>query len=272
MIIRLNPQCIITVQTNATILSDRAKDALNRGNFQIGISLDSLNKTTYEAIRLNANYDKVMDNIKWFSEYSRKKNSYFMLALCVMRQNWNEMPAFINLCNKMGATAVFHKVWFPAEYALHNLPFAQLQNIYNDLKSFSYHPQNALQKQNIEHYNYFLSVIRSWMEEAHIREENISADAKISISELLSLVLQRIDNHIDSMNVGEQEKSLLHDACREKLPRIIRMFEPSEQESILRMLYVENPARIVGPLKQQTEEMLYTNARKILPRGEISLR
>ena len=47
-IIECNPNCLIDVQTNGTILNDRVKDILERGNFRIGVSLDSLKKETYE--------------------------------------------------------------------------------------------------------------------------------------------------------------------------------------------------------------------------------
>ncbi|HLP21274.1 MAG TPA: radical SAM protein, partial [Chitinophagales bacterium] len=71
MLIAQNPECRIVVQTNATILNARVKDFLNRGNFTIGISLDSLNKERYEAIRINASFDQVMKNVDYLAEYSR---------------------------------------------------------------------------------------------------------------------------------------------------------------------------------------------------------
>ena len=130
MIIRLNPKCVIMVQTNGSYLNARIKDFLNRGNFRIGVSLDSLDRVNYESIRLNASFDRVMENIRYFSEYSRGKNEKFALALCVMRQNWRELPAFINFCNENNAVATLHKVWFPVEYALHSLSYKELTEVY----------------------------------------------------------------------------------------------------------------------------------------------
>jgi hypothetical protein len=37
----------------------------------------------------------------------------FSVALCVMRQNWEELPAFVKYANSVKATATFHKVWHP---------------------------------------------------------------------------------------------------------------------------------------------------------------
>lgn len=47
MILEINPQCLIMVQTNGTVLNSRIKDLLIRGNFQIGVSLDSLKKEVF---------------------------------------------------------------------------------------------------------------------------------------------------------------------------------------------------------------------------------
>ena len=72
-IILTNPNCIIDVQTNGTIMTNRMKEILDKGNFRIGISLDSLNKETYQQIRVNAKFDTVMANISFFSLYAQKK-------------------------------------------------------------------------------------------------------------------------------------------------------------------------------------------------------
>ena len=51
--IRLNPQCYLSIVTNGTILNDRIKSLLERGNFKINLSFDAMTKDTYESIRVN---------------------------------------------------------------------------------------------------------------------------------------------------------------------------------------------------------------------------
>ena len=98
-----------------------------------------------------------MDNIGYFSEYCSKKNNRFSLAMCVMRQNWQELPEFINFCNSMNAVATFHKVWYPLQHALHNLPVDKLNEIYEYLEPFDFPEQTPLQIGNKNHYKYILS-------------------------------------------------------------------------------------------------------------------
>ncbi len=264
MIIRVNPKCLIMVQTNGTLLTERVKDILERGNFQIGVSLDSVNKANYEAIRLNANFNKVMDNIRWFSEYSARKKSHFMLAMCVMRQNWSELPDFISLCNQLNAVAVLHKVWFPSGYALHNLPASQLKEILASLSSFTYSSPEFLQRGNLEQYRYFLSVLKSWMEDAAEKEKSVQSLNNIPASRLLSLVTERIKNHISRMDATEEEKTQYLKTCSDKLEKVLEMLAPAEREGILQLLCLENPAKIAEPLMQQPVEALCTSARKFL--------
>jgi sulfatase maturation enzyme AslB (radical SAM superfamily) len=49
MLIQENPRCKIVIQTNGTYLNERIRDVLSRGNFQIGVSLDSLEKQKFES-------------------------------------------------------------------------------------------------------------------------------------------------------------------------------------------------------------------------------
>jgi radical SAM protein with 4Fe4S-binding SPASM domain len=228
MIIRLNPNCLIMVQTNGTILTERVKNILIRGNFQIGVSVDSLHKETYESIRVNANFDKVKDNVKWFGNYCNSKKTAFRLALCVMRENWRELPAFINWCNDLNAMAVLHKVWYPKQYALNNLTASKLEEIYNYLLPVQLPEQNNLQKQNKRHYEYFVSVIKNWMENASVPEETDSIIESLRGDELLPYLYNKHKNYLKSKfgTEGEKEEALLQFTT--KFEQLLSFF-PDEQ-------------------------------------------
>jgi MoaA/NifB/PqqE/SkfB family radical SAM enzyme len=64
-IIEINPDCVIDIQTNATILNSGIKDLLERGRFRIGVSIDSQTKEIYEKIRVNSNYEIVKSNLEY---------------------------------------------------------------------------------------------------------------------------------------------------------------------------------------------------------------
>jgi radical SAM protein with 4Fe4S-binding SPASM domain len=270
MIIRLNPKCVMTIQTNGTVLTDRAKDILRRGNFQIGVSLDSLKKETYEAVRLNAKFEKVIENVEYFSNYCTESNNYFMLALCVMRDNWHELPAFVTYCNKMKAAMVLHKVWSPDEYALHNLPATRLKEIYNQLCGFTYTPEDPLQKQNLKHYNYFVEVIKKWMEEADEKEKNLSAINNLSADQLAVVVSKKIKNHFAGLKISEDEKLLQFEKYELKVQSILNGFsEQSDRTQLLQMIYLQEPEGLIHSMLHMPYETLYTEAKKFLETGKV---
>lgn len=183
--------------------------------------------------------------------------------MCVMRQNWHELPEFISLCNELNAAAVLHKVWFPSAYALHNLSASELQEICNSLSSFTYRGENPLQQRNMEHYRYFVSVIQGWQKDAAEKEKNIPGKL-ISPARLFQLIIEKISAHLQRMNLSEEEQSKTLAVCSGKLAAVVELFPPDERDAILRLLYLENPAKITEPLKQQPVRLLYENARKFL--------
>jgi sulfatase maturation enzyme AslB (radical SAM superfamily) len=71
-----NPHCLISIQSNGTILNNRVKNTLTKGKFEIGISLDSLQKEVFESIRINAKFDTVISNIEYFGAYCKEKKRH----------------------------------------------------------------------------------------------------------------------------------------------------------------------------------------------------
>ncbi|MBX7182795.1 MAG: radical SAM protein [Bacteroidia bacterium] len=172
-LVRLNPNCKIMVQTNGTVLNNRVKEILEKGNFHIGVSLDSLKKEVFEGIRPNAKFERVLEHIEFFAEYCRQGNRKFNISTCVMRQNWKEMPDFVKFSNGLGAVQTFHKVWNPRKFALNNLSSQDLDAIYSYLGQYDFETNTHLQALNRNHYHYFKNVVGDWKSEAIRREKEL---------------------------------------------------------------------------------------------------
>lgn len=166
LIMELNPKCSIILQTNATILSERVKKLLEKGNFKIGISLDSLQKDTYESIRRNAKYDKVMENIRYFRDYTKRKKTFFGISVCMMRNNWTEAADFVRYCNSLNADLYFHTVLSPHGLALNSLSAQELKDIYQQMGTESFNVENSTHKRNVEHFKHWLLQIKEWQNKA----------------------------------------------------------------------------------------------------------
>ena len=109
-IIEFNPECKIRVQTNGTILNDKIKSILERGNFQIGISIDTLNPAHYEKIRSGAKIEKTLENLEFFNYICQKNNAHASISVCPMKENRFDIPEIVDFCNKKGIYIYFNDV------------------------------------------------------------------------------------------------------------------------------------------------------------------
>lgn len=101
LLLELNRDVVLHITTNGSILNERIKKYLNDfSNAKIIISMDSLEKNTYELIRKNGNFDNVMKNINELLRIKKLSS----IAFCPMIQNVYELPNIVNFCenNKLG--------------------------------------------------------------------------------------------------------------------------------------------------------------------------
>ncbi len=172
----LNPSIKIEVQTNATILNNRVKDVLDKLNINLNISLDSLEKSTYEKIRVNANFEKVMSNVDYFVNYKNQKGTRITMSMCPMRANWKELPEFVRFANKNDASVFFHMVWNPEHQSLWNLDSNSLQNMVAELSKAEIPKRSTTEKRNYKKYMDYLNLIKKWETDSREREDQLALE------------------------------------------------------------------------------------------------
>ncbi len=165
LIMEINPNVRIQVQTNATILNNRVKSILNKTNFHINISLDSLQKETYESIRVNAKFERVMENVKWYINYCREKNTFIGISACAMRNNWKEIPDMISFCNERDIQVYFHTVFYPLNLAIRTLKPSELKEILDYLRPIlpSLPEESNVHNKNKRHFKDIINQIENWI-------------------------------------------------------------------------------------------------------------
>jgi len=89
----------LVIHTNGLLLTKKIANLLleTKNKLIIHLSIDAATKETYNFIRKNSNFGRVMENIKYFL-IEQKKNPNVMSALqfIVMEQNKNEAQQFLN--------------------------------------------------------------------------------------------------------------------------------------------------------------------------------
>lgn len=111
---------VTSIITNGTMFNDTIIDKIVKANiFELGISIDSVEKESYESMRLGANFDKTKKGVMQLSAALRKhkKNTRLFLAVTVMRSNLCMMPDLIRFANEVGVNrVVFQRVQTKADF------------------------------------------------------------------------------------------------------------------------------------------------------------
>ncbi len=175
LLVALNPSIRISIQTNATMLNSRIKDLLEAGNFHINISLDSVTKEVYEHIRVNAKFDVVMENVNWFIDYCKRKDTFIGISACAMQQNWRDIPNILAFCTQRQVQLYLHTVFFPKECAVRNLPANELSKIAQFLNPFlnTIEVKTPVDKKNKLHYGDFVRQVNEWGKEVSLNTNKI---------------------------------------------------------------------------------------------------
>lgn len=162
LMIRLNPKIEILIQTNGTILNDRIKQMLEKGRFNINISIDSFKKEPFENIRRGAIFEQVLENVNYFQKYSARHKRHLGIIPTPCRRNWTELPDITNRAGALGAKVYFNTLVTPLEMALWNLPPKELEKIFNTLSQAKINLSTPVEKYNARHFSDFLKQLNGW--------------------------------------------------------------------------------------------------------------
>lgn len=102
---------LVQTTTNGSLITESAAQQMaNLGLRSIGISIDGATGQTFEAIRKNSDFYKVLKGTKYLaSALSVAQSSTKLRAWCVFQQkNRHEAPDIVELCKKLG----FHELVF----------------------------------------------------------------------------------------------------------------------------------------------------------------
>ncbi|MBK8698397.1 MAG: radical SAM protein [Saprospiraceae bacterium] len=126
-IIAINPKVKIVIATNGTVINDRVRHYIQKGNIHLNISIDGLAEQTYNAIRINGKIEQVLGHFEEFRQLCARFHRTICVMINPMRSNWWEMPDFVNFCNQNHVHLWFNTIERPLDHALWNLPAIELQ-------------------------------------------------------------------------------------------------------------------------------------------------
>lgn len=99
-------KCITGFTTNASLLErEIARDLINLNLDTLIVSIDGASSSTYESIRKELKFDKVIANVRDFMEEKKKlksKKPEVYIAFLVNRVNYHELPLMVDLAKDLG--------------------------------------------------------------------------------------------------------------------------------------------------------------------------
>ncbi|MFH0893560.1 MAG: twitch domain-containing radical SAM protein [Bacteroidota bacterium] len=261
LIFELNPHCRILVQTNGSILNDRIKSLITKGQFQISLSIDSFRKETFEAIRSGASFEMVKENLEYFREYAHSKKIPFSISVCPMQQNQDEISEIISECNRQDMLVYFNTVWYPPQCSLYSLSSAELATLVSEYAAFQPSQVTYIQKRNKTHYEHFINQLRQWEKMKEISEAERSRRHQeykkwkselesISVGQMAERVMEKIAQFPEISKINETEISRM----RDKLMRIAGHFETDNYVKMALGKLAEYPAELILQELAHTEE------------------
>lgn len=174
-ILRLNPKMRIHITTNGTFLNNRIKQLLEGLRAGIVLSIDSTVKEAYNKIRINGNYEKVMENLDYFIAYSQRKKTFVSMAACPILHNWKELPQMLEFCISKNMVLYFNAVFYPKELSLREQPIPLMKEIIAYLEGYCRketkegHWYGAYNR-SVWAYNDFVKQMKAWLHEREIIE------------------------------------------------------------------------------------------------------
>jgi len=236
-IIRLNPGCEMVVQTNGTILNDKIKRLLKSGNFSINISIDSLNKESWE----NANFESTYDNLLYFINFCKENKRYFGISACFMQQNWKDIPHLIDFCNTQNIPITFNRVWAPPKSAIWGSSSKLIDEILTFYQKQTFPQSTSTQASNLQAFNDLIFLLQNWKQQTRKQEESEIQQMNTPVNILEEQVRKLIFQTINAANSSSwSEKEILT-----KLEFFFNKYKDHPQYKMLLLKTIEMPGEIL---------------------------
>lgn len=135
MLTELAPNAEVTVTTNATVWTPRVEKLVDRLAMNLVVSVDGASASTYEAIRIGASWDTLMENLVRLRDAVEAKGRRLFFAHCLMVENWHEFPELLALAAAFEAEVFVNTVLTPTDSSLHLLSPPELSVVIATLEA-----------------------------------------------------------------------------------------------------------------------------------------
>ncbi len=166
----LNPNLDLFVITNGSHWNSKIEKLITEMNFDVAISIDAFDKEKLERIRKNVIQEKLMDNIKRFSEICTRKGKHLSLSFTVQKDNWEQMPLIINLCNEVNAYIYVSYLERPVHFSITDLSKDELKKVRAYMEGFSFPERTQKERHNAKCFEDFKHYLDTYIENTDVKK------------------------------------------------------------------------------------------------------
>jgi MoaA/NifB/PqqE/SkfB family radical SAM enzyme len=186
-----NPTCSISITTNGTILNDKIKNIIAKGNFHFNVSIDAIDPKLYENIRIGATHKNMQDNLNFFIKYSKERGYPLNLSICPMQINIEELPKIGKYTKENNLGFFLNPIIAPYKLALWSLE----DNLFKD--TIRYLKNNNPFRKNDQAYIVYVELIKNlkkWSEREQILEKQDHINREIFLNRFYeTLIIKKVN-------------------------------------------------------------------------------
>ncbi|GAB4446354.1 MAG: hypothetical protein Fur0028_00730 [Bacteroidales bacterium] len=207
---QINPEIIVSVSTNGTVIYDRVKEIINKLKFNINISLDASDKVLFEKIRKNSNFEQILKNLDYFDQYTKEKQTSLIARINVIQQNYDNVPELIQELNKKNIKIHFNQVVFPPYSAIWMLDSYIIEQITEKYKKIKLAQDSLIQKQNTMNLKELIEKLNQWKKLSMDFKKSQDRYNVMTVNELMIILFKKIEENFErNLSFEENEKEIL---------------------------------------------------------------
>lgn len=226
-----NQKSIIYIQTNASVLNEQIKNKINKYKMEIGVSIDSVKKETYEKIRRNASFEKTFENLDYFIQHTRSFNKTLTLIATPMTINASEIPEIVSFCNSKEIYFSLSILEWPKRLAIWSLSSSELNQILEKYQNFKnlIDKKNPILLKNHQSFRYFKELVEEYAHQKRYFEKNQSTIENniLDISQkIASNFHSDMEKAIEKMNFTNELKKKALEKSELLINKYFELFSP----------------------------------------------
>lgn len=259
-IIAINPKCLIHIQTNCTTLKPRFKELLKQGNFEVGLSIDTLDEQLAKVIRKNVIWENFSTNLNWYLDAYKDGILKLTLNFCPMPNNIESIIPIVQFCNLHKISLFFCTVLSPYECSFLSLDKEQILSIINLLNQ-KITTSDYYSKNNFTQLQDFIIMLHKYIEIKENQSEQKNELNQKGYNEIIKAYnLLMIDKiiHEEKEDICQQLTNFI-DIQTEKIPSLIRkkiIIENYLYLEFIEPIVIENKENYIQLAKHHINEFI----------------